>query len=59
MGSERPRVPVPPPADEDFAALDARVRLKLDLREPLDDEERRYLARTPSDKEFRYEEIED
>ena len=42
---------VPPPADEDFASLDARVRLKLSLGERLTAEERLFLARLPGGRE--------
>lgn len=44
-------VPPPPPADEDFAAMEARVRLKLERRDPLTPEERRFFAHLNADHE--------
>lgn len=42
----------PPPMDEHDAAIEASVRMKLDRKEPLDEEERRFLARLHADKEL-------
>ena len=48
---------VPPPADEDFAMMDARVRIKLAQGEPLTSDERLFLARLPGDREVKPDEL--
>lgn len=47
----------PPPMDERDAGLDASVRLKLGRGEPLDEEERAFLARLPGEKEVAPEDL--
>ena len=51
---ERPEIthpPVPPPADADDVDLEARVRMKLTMREPLTREEKEWFRRMPGDKQ--------
>lgn len=48
------RIRPPPPAPEADAGLEASIRLKLDAHEPLNAQERAYLARLPGDHEVRY-----
>lgn len=44
--TDRPAHDLPP----DMESLEARVRLKMEMREPLTPEERAFFARMPADK---------
>lgn len=46
------RLPHPGHLDEEGASLDARIRLKLSSRTPLDEAEQRFLANLPAGREI-------
>lgn len=50
--SPHPHLPSPSALDDDLAALDARIRHKLDMRIPLTHEERAYFTRLPGEREW-------
>lgn len=50
--AQRAAMDAPGPLTDYDAALEARIRLKQNAGEPLDDEERGFLARMPADKEI-------
>lgn len=54
LKQRRGPIPPPRPASDTDAGLEASIRLKLDNGEPLDAEERAYLARLPGDDEAHY-----
>ncbi|GEM_PF-6386846 len=47
-GARAPRLPVPPPLDDEEAGYEADIRRRGDLDEPLTAKERAFLARLPA-----------
>lgn len=50
-GRDEISTPPPPALDERGAALDASIRMKMQLHEPLDEEEKAFLAHLPASRD--------